>query len=161
MTKKKTQKSEGDLSGLGKILQKQSGSGNVSFGSVQAGGDVIAGNKMQAGGDIAGGDIVKTTGVTADEIAKLFKELDARIAQLPAEVDKAEVKEAVDAIKGEVQKEASGDEKPDETKVKFSAQALLKMAPDILEVAAASLASPAAGVAAIIRKVINKAKAAE
>ena len=69
------------------------------------------------------------------------------------------MREAVDAIQAETTKAVEGKEPPNETIIKLSAQNLIKMAPDILEVLAAGLVSPAAAVAAVIRKVIEKAKA--
>lgn len=126
----------------------------------RSGGVNIGGGKVTVGGDIVGRDkVTTTTGLTGAEVAKIFDSVYKKIEQLPASVDKAEVREVVDAIKAEAAREATQGEPANEMMVKFSAQSLLKMAPDILEVIAASLASPAAGVAAVIRKVIDRAKA--
>ncbi|HKZ83076.1 MAG TPA: hypothetical protein VJ793_05410 [Anaerolineae bacterium] len=125
--------------------------------------DISAGGgTINVTGDLTGRDKVTTTttGVTAEDFAKLFDVVYKRMERLPPSVDKADVREAVETIETEAKKEATRGEPPDEKLVKLSAQSLINMAPDILEVAAATLASPAAGVAAVIRKVLNKAKAA-
>lgn len=126
---------------------------------ITTGGDYVGGNKVTAGGDYAGRDMIKSYGTSAGELAQIFQDIYGRVDRLPAGVDKAEVREAVDAIKEEAEKAVEGKEEPNEKIVKLSAQNIIKMAPDILEVAAAALASPAAGIAAVIRKVIDKAKA--
>ena len=132
------------------------GDSYVGGNQISAGGDYVGRDKI--GGDRVGRDKI-TIGATGDDIAKLFDNVYKRIEQLPAAADKAEVRDAVDAIKEEAVKEATLGEPANEKMVKFSAQSLIKMAPDILDVIAASLASPAAGVAAVIRKVIDKARA--
>ena len=126
---------------------------------ISAGGDYVGRDKVSIGGDYAGRDIRKSTGMSASEIADLFNDIYKVIDQQPPSVDRGDVREAVEAIKGEATKVAGGKEQPNETIIRLSAQNLIRMAPDILEVIAASLASPAAGVAAVIRKVIDKANA--
>jgi len=132
-------------------------------GGINAGGDVVFGGKTTAGGDVVKGDkITITQGAGLDDIARLFDKVYKQIDQLPASVDKAEVREHADAIRGAAVEVAKTGKPPDdktEKIVKASAQNLVKMAPDILEVIGASLANPAAGIAAVIRKVLGKAKA--
>ena len=140
-----------------KTTHKKTESGSRDI--ITTGGDYVGRDKITIGGDYAGRDMIRSTGMSAAEVAQLFNDAYKRIDQLPASVDKAEVREAVDAIKKEATNAAEGKEPANNTIVKLSAQNLIKMAPDILEVIAASLASPAAGVAAVIRKVIDKAKA--
>jgi hypothetical protein len=139
------------------------------------GGGVNFGNKskIHIGGDVVGRDLIKnvvsgtqtnTTGLTADDVAKLFDSLYKRIESKPKE-DQADLKEAVDTIKQAAEKEAAG-EKPDaatEKEVKAASQAIVATSPDliddVLDVATTTLANPAAGVAMIIRKVLEKARA--
>jgi len=129
-------------------------SGGVSIsGTANIGGSV-------AGGDLIGGNVTTTTGMTAEDFARLFDVVYKRIEQLPPSVDKADVREAVETIEAEAKKQATEGKPPDEKMVKLSAQSLLSMAPDILDVIVATVANPAAGVATVIRKVLDKAKAA-
>jgi hypothetical protein len=128
----------------------------------QSGGVNISGKDVKVSGDIVGRDMHKTvttttTGMTAAEFAAVFDKIYTRINNLPTE-SRAEAREAVDAIKAEAEKEALKGEPINESSVKFPAQSLLKMAPDILEVIATTFANPAAGVATVIRKILEKAK---
>ena len=115
-----------------------------------------------SGGNVVGRDNVitttTTTGMTAVDFAKIFETINAKVEKVTPAV-KEDVRDAVETIKAEAQKEAVEGKPPDEKAVKMSSQALVSMAPDILEVAAATLANPAAGVALIIRKVLDRAKA--
>lgn len=135
--------------------------GNISIGnsSVQISGGSV-------GGHVAGRDNIvttnATTGMSAEDVAKLFESVYAQIKQKPAE-QQASIRGAVDIIKAEAQKEAVKGEKPNELMVEMSSQALATSAPDILtdmaDVALATLASPANGVVTIIRKIAEKIKA--
>jgi hypothetical protein len=124
--------------------------------------DFIGGSGTTLSGNVAGRDNVvtttTTTGMTAADFAKIFETINAQVEKVPPAV-KEDVRDAVETIKAEAQKEAVEGKPPDEKAVKMSSQALVSMAPDILEVAAATLANPAAGVALIIRKVLDRAKA--
>ena len=138
--------------------------GNVTVtttsGGVSIGGTTDIGGSV-AGGDVIGGNVTTTTtGITAEDFANLFDVVYKRIDQLPSSVDKADVREAVETIEAEAKKEATEGKSPDEKLVKLSAQSLISMAPDILDVIVATVANPAAGVATVIRKVLDKAKAA-
>lgn len=121
-----------------------------------------------AGRDLYGGNVTTTTtnasGMTAEDFAKAFDSIYQKIAAKPKE-DQPDIKEAVDTIKQAAEKEAAG-EKPDaatEKEVKSASQAIVAASPDliddVLEVATATLANPAAGVALIVRKVLEKARA--
>ncbi len=126
------------------------------------GGVNIKGKNVTVGGDIVGRDKITTTttttGMSAEEFNKIFDNIYKRIETLPPQVDKSDVRDAVDTIKAEAQKEAVEGGKSDEKIVKLSANAIVNMAPDILEVIATTFANPAAGVATVIRKILEKAK---
>ncbi len=127
--------------------------GGVSFGgsgNVTISGDVVGRDKITT--------TTTTTGMTADDFNKIFDNIYKRIETLPPTVDKTDVRDAVDTIRAEAEKEAVKGGKPDEKMVKLSANSLVNMAPDILEVIATTFANPAAGVATVIRKVLEKAK---
>ncbi len=102
------------------------------------GGVNIKGKNVTVGGDIVGRDKITTTttttGMSAEDFNKIFDNIYKRIEALPPQVDKADVRDAVDTIKAEAKKEAVEGGKPDEKMVKLSANSLINMAPDILEV---------------------------
>jgi hypothetical protein len=124
------------------------------------------GGTVSITGDVVGRDKITTTitntGLSAADFAKAFDVIYQRIATRPAD-EQTDIRDAVDAIKAEAKKEAVDGKQPDEKMVKLSAQALVTTAPDLLkdiaDVALATLTLPAAGVMAIIRKVLEKAKA--
>jgi hypothetical protein len=127
-------------------------------------GDKVGGDKIQVG-NISGSSGVAigrgaratvTQGLSGDEIAKLFDSVYQRIEARPEDptVDKEELTETVQRIEAEVAK----GEAANPTKVERWLRTLASMADDIFEVTAASLVSPAAGIAAVIRKVAAKAR---
>jgi len=139
-------------------------SGGVDFtgaSGVHIGGGV-------AGRDQFGGNVTTTTtttntsGLTADDVAKLFDSLYKKIESKPKE-DQPAIKDAVDTIKEAAQAEAVEGIKPDEKAVTAAAKSLAVDAPDLLtdaaDVALATLANPAMGVITLIRKIAEKAKA--
>ena len=147
----KAKVAENAAGGRGIVIDTDGGiSGNIT-GNI--GGSV-------AGRDLVGGNVTTTTttGLSAADFAKVFEAIYKKADQVSPAV-KEDVRDAVDTIKAEAEKEAVKGQPPDEKAVKLSSQALVSLAPDILDVAMATLASPAAGVAAIIRKVIDRARA--
>ena len=97
-----------------------------------------------------------TSGATS-EIGRVFQGVYASIEQRPPdpEAPKTELTAAVQAIEKEVGQ--GEDANPDRLRIwlKF----LGGMAPDILDVALAALKNPAAGIAAVVRKVVERAEA--
>lgn len=172
--------------------QGRSGGINFGSGNVHIGGDAVAGDKVvtnvsgdqvsgnktevntgggayvggnvsvSGGGKFVGRDDSSTTGMSAADFAKAFDVIYQRIATKPAE-DQTDIRDAIDMIKAEANKEAVEGKPPDEKAVKVSAQALLTTAPDLLkdvaDVVLATLTSPANGVLTVIRKVLEKARA--
>ena len=142
--------------------------GPVNIGGEQHVGDVAGGDVIKVGGDvgpgaavgrgahveaqhIAGGDL--TVGVGSAALAQLFESLMAQVKQLPEE-DQQVAAIRVQQVQAQAQTLQAGDES-EETQGRF-AQALKKlraMAPDIGDVAIASLVNPAAGIAMVIKKV--------
>ena len=125
-------------------------------------GDKVAGNKtvVTAGRDAVMGN--QTTGLSAEDVAKLFDSLYARIGQLPTD-DQPKVRKAVDTIKAAATEQAVNGKEPDADAVETAAEKLAVNAPDLLtdmaDVALATLANPAAGVVTLIRKIAQKVKA--
>lgn len=125
--------------------------GSIITGSI--GGDYVGGDKV--GGDKVGRD--KITGVTGADLAQMFKDIYSRIEARPADpnVEKEEVKDTVQKIEQEVEK----GEEANPSKVERWLKTLKDMAPDIGDVTIACLTNPAAGVAMVIKKIAEKAKA--
>jgi len=127
----------------------------------QEGGVTFGGSgSVSIHGDVVGHDKISTTGqsgMSAADFAQAFETIYAKIAEKPAP-EQPTIKMAVDAIKTETEKEAVKGQKADENTVTLFANSLLNMAPDILEVIAATFANPAAGVATVIRKILEKAR---
>jgi len=129
----------------------------------KVGGDKVEGDKIVVGNisgvGIAIGREAQATvhqGLGGDELARLFATVYQRIDARPesANVDKAELRSTV----RRVQQEAAKGEQASPGKVERWLTILAEMAPDILEVTVASLLSPAAGIAAVIRNVADRAR---
>jgi hypothetical protein len=149
----------GDFVGRDKIVHGDGVRGDKVMG------DRVSGDKITVG-DISGSMGVAigrgaratvTQGLGGEDIARLFAEVYQQIKARPEDpdVDKAELTDTVQKIQGEV---AKGEE-ANPSKVERWLKTLAGMADDIFEVTVACLTSPAAGVAAVIRKVAQKAKA--
>jgi len=120
--------------------------------TVSGGGDFVGRDQN------VGRDQTKVTGLSAEEVADHFKSLYAAIEGRPNTPpdDKADLQAELEELQTEVVKGEEADEG-------FLARRLRnigRMAPDILDVVKATLANPAAGFAAVARKVAEKAGAA-
>jgi hypothetical protein len=146
--------------------EARGGGGNIS---VNVSGSTIGGSVTgrdqinQAGGDIVTGHKMTTTiGMSANDFTKAFDSIYQKIAAKPKD-DQPAIKDAVDTIKNAAQAEATQGIKPDEKAVTAAAKSLAVDAPELLtdaaDVVLATLANPAAGVIAIIRKIAEKVKA--
>jgi len=135
----------GDFVGRDKIVHGD----EITVGGV--GGENIA----LAAGRRAGAEAVQ--GVGGQDLAALFAQVYRQIEARPEDpdVDKEELTETVQKVEGEAAKGEEANPRKVERWLRF----LGEMAPDILEVTAACLTNPAAGVATVIRKVAEKAKA--
>jgi len=147
------------------------GNGNVTIGGSVAGGDmhvttgggdVIYGNKTTVntgGGKYVGRDDNSQTGLSAEDVAKLFgsiyQQIDAK-PNLPSR-DKEDLKADVKDVEAETTKVAQG-QKADESFLERRLRSIKRMAPDILDVIASTFASPTLGAATVIRKVIDRVK---
>jgi CHAT domain-containing protein len=160
------------------------GSGNVTIGGNVAGrdlhvntggGDVVHGNQTTVntgGGAYVGGDVnvsgsgkfvgrddQSQTGLSAEDVAKLFasiyQQIDAKPNLKPA--DKEDLKADVKDVEAATAKVAQG-EKADESFLERRLRSIARMAPDILDVIASTIANPALGAATVIRKIVDKVK---
>lgn len=133
-------------------------------GSVRVnGGDFVGRDQTKVSGDAAiahdqgHATVTKTQGMRGQDLAALFEDVYQKIESRPPDpdVDKEELAETVKKI----QQEAAKGEEANPRRVERWLKTLGLMADDIVDVTAACLLSPAAGVAAVIRKVAEKAKA--
>jgi hypothetical protein len=130
-----------------KTEQTKASNASIHIGGSVNGSNVVAGNYNK---------ITQSNGVQADEIAELFAIIYQKIEARPEDpkVDKEEIAQAVQRIEQETTK---GEEaNPD--KVERLLKTVGGMAPEIGEVILATLTSPAAGIATVIRKIAEKAK---
>lgn len=123
---------------------EQSGGVNIT-GSVSVGGDIVGRDKITQGD----GSAAKALG---NWQFLMNSKIDADQA-LSAE-DKNDLKEQVDKI----QKEAVRGEHTDPARLERLINTLAAMAPDIFDVAVATLANPLAGIGLAIHKIGDKAK---
>ena len=128
-------------------------------------GGVHIGGNASVQGDVVGRDKITTTTTTTTtgldaaalaELLKAFKDIDRKIEALPEnpDVDKAELHDTVKKVEEEVKK----GEEANPTKVERWLKFLGDMAPDILQVTAATLANPAMGLSVAIKMIADKAR---
>jgi len=91
------------------------------------------------------------------ELGKLFKRIlkEVKIRPEDPKQDKARLEDQVKKIEAE----AAKGEEADQSKLERWIRTLAKMAPDIVEVMAASLAGPVAGFTVVFKKIVERAKA--
>ncbi|MCB0012595.1 MAG: hypothetical protein KDE34_11860, partial [Anaerolineales bacterium] len=138
------------------------------------GGDVVKGDKV--GGDKVGGDKITTGdisgstgvaigreaqahvqyGVSGAELTTLFQAMYEKIdARTPdPNVEKEEIVAEVQKIEAEATTQAE----PNENKLERWIRNLVHMAPDIVDVMAASLAGPVTGAMAVLKKIVARVK---
>lgn len=92
------------------------------------------------------------------EMDKLFKSAHKRLSTRPEDpkVDQAKLENQVKKIEAE----AAKGEAADQSRLERWLKTLAQMAPDIIEVMAASLAGPVAGFTLVFKKIVERAKAA-
>ena len=122
------------------------------------GGAYIGGNVNVSGGSkFVGRDDQSVTGMTAADIEKFFasvyQQIDAKRELEPQ--DKEDLKTDVQDVQDEIK---AGDD-ANEKSLSRSLRNIKRMAPDILDVIVTTFTNPSAGVATVIRKVMQKAKA--
>jgi len=127
------------------------GDQNIMSGSISSGG-------ISAQGRDAKVTVNQYQGADAKELAGLFEKLYQHINARPDDpnIDKEEI---VDTIK-KIEAEASKGEEANQSKLGRWMGTLNKMAPDILDVALASLGGPVSGVTAVLKKIADHAKQA-
>jgi hypothetical protein len=122
---------------------------NIMSGNVSSGGISIQGSNAKV-------TIQQTSGLDAEDVTALFEKIYQHIEARPADpnVDKEEIVESVKKI----QEETSKGEQANETKLTRWINYLNKIAPDIVDVALASLGGPVSGVTAVLKKIADRAR---
>jgi Caspase domain len=158
------------------IHTEQSGGVNLGMGNtIGTMGDVVASDKVSGdkvtGDNITTGNITGSSGIaigrgaqatvtrglSGGEAAQLFQAIYAKIAASPEDDAIKEI--VVDKVKA-VETEVAKGEQANASKIESWLKVIAKMMPDILEVTANTLLSPISGVATVVKKVAEKAKAA-
>jgi hypothetical protein len=147
-------------------------SGNIVTGTAggdivegdKAGGDVVSGDKITAGGDVIGRD--KITGVTAGQdaalaelqtaLSKWQREIEAKINALPNldDEEKEDLKKNVERVAQESVKGQAAEP----ARLERWLNTIGAMAPDILDVTAATLQNPFKGVGLVMQKISDRIK---
>ena len=124
------------------------GDQNVMSGNISSGGIAIQGRNANV-------SVQQTSGVGVNEIAAIFDKLYQYIESRNPDpnVDKDEIVETVQKVQEEVSK--GGD--VNETKLSRWMDNLTKMAPDVVDVALASLGGPVSGAVAVLKKIADRA----
>ena len=122
------------------------------------GGAYIGGHVDTGGGKFVGRDDFSTTGASANDLAQAFEKIYAAIETRPntSAQDKADLKAEVQ----DAQAEAAKGEQASEDFLSRRLRNIERMAPDILDVAEAALAGPAAALTTVLRKVVTKIREA-
>ncbi len=125
----------------------------------------VGGDQNIIKGNIAGGIVVQgrnatvnqTVGGDAAELSAIFDKIYQHIEARPDDpnVDKDEL----NGVVRNVEKEAAKGEKANQVKLARWMDNLAKMAPDIVDVALASLGGPVSGFAAVFKKIAERARA--
>ena len=112
---------------------------------------------IQAGGSARLNINQKVIHQATPEMESLFKRARKRVKTRPEDpkVDKEKLESQVKKI----EVEAAKGQAADKTKLERWVRTLAKMAPDVLEVMAASLAGPVAGFSLVFKKIVERARA--
>jgi CHAT domain-containing protein len=138
----------------GRVMSEEKQSTGINTG----GGAYIGGSvTLGSGSKFVGRDDHSTTGLSGDEVSKLFASIYHQIDMRPDDpkVPRADIKEAVEVIEAQVKQGENADEKTLGLRLK----SLKLMAKDILDVVVATFTDPRLGIATVLRKVLEKAKA--
>jgi L-2-hydroxyglutarate oxidase LhgO len=124
-------------------------SSNYSMGGKVTGGVVVMGPDAQV-------KIAQNTGVSTAEMTRMFDAVFQHIQSRPdnPDVEKSEIEATVQNI----QQEAAKDEKANQSKVERWLKYLAGIAPDVVDVMAASLGGPVTGFTAVFKKILDKAR---
>ncbi len=137
------------------LMSRQS-SRTISVGNISG----VSGTVAIAGGDITTNQTI-TNGLSAADIKQLFDRLSAAVDARPntAPADKEDLKAEVEEIHQAVKAAGQDQKPPDEAFLERHFRNIARMAPDILDVAVATLVNPLGGLGLVVKKIADKAKA--
>ncbi|MBN1887771.1 MAG: CHAT domain-containing protein [Thermoflexales bacterium] len=130
---------------------------DASGGSLTVSGDLVGGSKItNVGGDYVGRDKITTTsGMTGDDLAKVFATLTQKVNAMPDGPDKDIAKSAVQGLEAEAKKGEAASEGQVSRWLTFLAQT----APDAWQVAVETFKNPIQGLGLAFQKIAQKATA--
>jgi hypothetical protein len=94
---------------------------------------------------------------SSPEMQDLFKRLHKEIKARPS--DPTVTKQELEGQVAKIEKEAAKGDKADSSKLEKWVRTLAQMAPDIVDVMAASLGGPVAGFTMVFKKIVDRARA--
>lgn len=136
------------------------GGGSYYAGPIDVGGDFVGGNKtitQQAGGDIIGRDKVTTTDSRpGGDLTRVFEQIYQQVEARPE--DKTVDKEEITATLRRIEQETAKGDAASEPRLSRWLEGLGRLAPDILDAAAAALSGPSSAISAVVRRVAERAR---
>ena len=142
--------------------EKKDGEGPVNSARIKGDQNILSGNVSGGGIVFQGGrhkniTINQSTGPGSDEIAALFSNIYKHIEARPPDpnIDKEEIMETVQKIQEEA---ATGEKDANENKLTRWMDTLNKIAPDVIDVALASLGGPVSGITAVLKKIADRTR---
>ena len=142
--------------------EKKDGEGPVNSARIKGDQNILSGNVSGGGIVFQGGrhkniTINQSTGPGSDEIAALFSNIYKHIEARPPDpnIDKEEIMETVQKIQEEA---AQGEKDANENKLTRWMDTLNKIAPDVIDVALASLGGPVSGITAVLKKIADRTR---
>ena len=123
--------------------------GDVSVGDISVGGDVKGGNIIIGHNNV----VTSLSGLRGEYLQQVFEAIEAR--EGTSRYEKEDLKAKVESLRAEDEKGAG----VDEGLIAYQLETIKKMAPDILEVALATIANPLAGFGLAARKVAERMRA--
>jgi len=118
-------------------------------------GQRVSGPQVNIAGDATGNFNISSAGASADEIARAFAAIEAKVQALPAGPAKDDAGTAVQKLKDE----AGKGEQAQESTVRRWLNFLAEAAPDAWEVAINTFINPVAGISTVFKKIAERAKA--
>jgi hypothetical protein len=130
---------------------------NMPDDQVKSGDTIRVGNIRRSAGIAIGRHASASVNQGADAQARAFAEILARLDVLEG-ADADDIADAKDVVRG-IEEKLSQGEQVEEGWLARRFRSLARIGPDILDVVTATLLNPAAGVATVVRKIAEKARA--
>jgi predicted ArsR family transcriptional regulator len=130
---------------------------HIHYGDTIQVGDIVSSKGIAIG---TGAHAKAVEGISTEELKDLFEMIKVQVAGSVKADRQKEIENALDKVRKivqEMEEQVSQGESPGEASLERSLKGLGKMAPDILEVAVATLTNPLAGLSLTVRKIADKA----